>query len=155
MIGTPERFGCGKQIASYVGVVPSEESSGDRRRLGHISKQGNSLLRFLLVEATQVTVRSNPDWRRHFHRVPDRKDYERAFDWKAQTISESEMALVSECRQLCANNVLDRADIVRDGDFSTVMDGALPQWDWHDMQDRSRSSSISGQTEKVSTRQMC
>src|SRR5437016_10771839 len=57
--------------------------------------------------------------------------------------------------QLCANNVLDRADIVRDGDFSTVMDGALPQWDWHDMQDRSRSSSISGQTEKVSTRQMC
>src|SRR5437016_3433052 len=91
VIGTPERFGCGKQIASYVGVVPSEESSGDRRRLGHISKQGNSLLRFLLVEATQVTVRSNPDWRRHFHRVPDRKDYERAFDWKAQTISESEM----------------------------------------------------------------
>src|SRR5947207_11439362 len=51
-------------------------------------------------------------------RVPDRKDYERAFDWKAQTISESEMALISECRQLCANNVLDRADIVRDGDFS-------------------------------------
>ena len=62
------------------------------------------------------------------------------------------MALVSECRQLCANNVLDRADIVRDGDFSTVMDGALPQWDWHDMQDRSRSSSISGQTENASTR---
>jgi transposase len=32
VIGTPERFGCGKQIASYVGLVPSEESSGDRRR---------------------------------------------------------------------------------------------------------------------------
>ena len=38
VIGTPERFHCGKQIASYVGLVPSEESSGDRRRLGHISK---------------------------------------------------------------------------------------------------------------------
>src|SRR5438132_492924 len=59
VIGTPERFGCGKQIASYVGLVPSEESSGDRRRLGHISKQGNSLLRFLLVEAAQVTVRTD------------------------------------------------------------------------------------------------
>ena len=34
-----DRFHCGKQIASYVGLVPSEESSGDRRRLGHISKQ--------------------------------------------------------------------------------------------------------------------
>ena len=60
VIGTPERFQCGKQIASYVGLVPSEESSGDRRRLGHISKQGNALLRFLLVEAAQVTVRSQP-----------------------------------------------------------------------------------------------
>jgi len=66
VIGTPERFHCGKQIASYVGLVPSEESSGDRRRLGHISKQGNSLLRYLLVEAAQVTVRSQPQWRNKF-----------------------------------------------------------------------------------------
>ena len=63
VIGTPERFPCGKQVASYVGLVPSEESSGDRRRLGHISKQGNALLRFLLVEAAQVTARSLPEWR--------------------------------------------------------------------------------------------
>jgi transposase len=54
IIGTPERFACGKQIASYVGPVPWEESSGDRRRLVHISKQGNSLLPFLLVEAEQA-----------------------------------------------------------------------------------------------------
>jgi len=68
VIGSPERFHCGKQIASYLGLVPTEESSGDRRRLGHISKQGNVLLRFLLVEAAQVTVRSQPEWRgRFFH----------------------------------------------------------------------------------------
>jgi transposase len=68
IIGTAERFQCGKQIASYLGLVPSEESSGDRRRLGHITKQGNSLLRFLLVEAAQVTVRSDPEWRsKYFH----------------------------------------------------------------------------------------
>ena len=63
VIGTPDRFPCAKQIASYVGLVPAEESSGDRRRLGHISKQGNVLLRFLLVEAAPVTVRSDPQWR--------------------------------------------------------------------------------------------
>ena len=40
-----------------------EKSSGNQRRLGHITKQGNSLLRFLLVEAAQVTVRSLPEWR--------------------------------------------------------------------------------------------
>ena len=68
VIGRAERFGCGKQIASYLGLVPSEESSGDRRQLGHISKQGNSLLRFLLVEAAQVAVRSDSEWRgRFFH----------------------------------------------------------------------------------------
>src|SRR5438067_7325159 len=73
VIGTPERFHCGKQIASYVGLVPSEESSGDRRRLGHISKQGNSLLRFLLVEAAQVTVRSHPQWRSKFFHLAMRR----------------------------------------------------------------------------------
>jgi transposase len=68
IIGRAERFPCGKQIASYLGLVPSEESSGDRRRLGHITKQGNTLLRFLLVEAAQVTVRSDPQWRsKYFH----------------------------------------------------------------------------------------
>jgi len=73
VIGTPERFHCGKQIASYIGLVPSEESSGDRRRLGHISKQGNSLLRYLLVEAAQVTVRSQPQWRSKFFHLAMRR----------------------------------------------------------------------------------
>jgi transposase len=68
IIGKAERFQCGKQIASYLGLVPLEDSSGNRRRLGHITKQGNSLLRFLLVEAAQVTVRSLPEWRsKYFH----------------------------------------------------------------------------------------
>ena len=68
IIGDSERFQCGKQIASYLGLVPLEDSSGKRRRLGHITKQGSSILRFLLVEAAQVTVRSLPEWRsQYFH----------------------------------------------------------------------------------------
>jgi transposase len=68
IIGRAERFQCGKQIASYLGLVPLEDSSGNRRRLGHITKQGNTLLRFLLVEAAQVTIRSDPEWRsKYFH----------------------------------------------------------------------------------------
>src|SRR5262245_29718043 len=73
VIGTPERFHGGKQVASYVGLVPSEESSGDRRCLGHISKQGNALLRFLLVEAAGVTVRSQPQWRSQFFHLAMRR----------------------------------------------------------------------------------
>src|SRR5450432_540750 len=68
ILGKADRFQCGKQIASYLGLVPMEDSSGNRRRLGHITKQGNSLMRFLLVEAAQVTVRSDPEWRsKYFH----------------------------------------------------------------------------------------
>ena len=63
IIGRTERFHCGKPVASYLGLVPLEESSGNRRRRGHITKQGSSMLRFLLVEAAQVTVRSVPEWR--------------------------------------------------------------------------------------------
>ena len=69
IIGKAERFPCGKQIASDLGLVPREKSSGKRRRLGHITKQGSSLLRFLLGEAAQGSVRSLPEWRsKSFHR---------------------------------------------------------------------------------------
>ncbi len=66
VIGTPERFPCGKQIGSYTGLIPSEDSSAGHQRLGHISKQGNTLLRYLLGEASQAAVRTNSDWRRRY-----------------------------------------------------------------------------------------
>ena len=73
ILGDAKRFPCGKQVASYLGLVPLEKSSGNRRRLGHITKQGSSLLRFLLVEAAQVTVRSLPEWRSQYFRMVMRR----------------------------------------------------------------------------------
>jgi len=73
IIGTPERFGCAKQICNYVGLIPSEDSSGGRQRLGHLTKQGSSLLRFLLVEAAQAAVRCNEDWRRRYRHLAMRR----------------------------------------------------------------------------------
>src|SRR5215468_2934437 len=73
IIGEAHRFGCGKQIAAYLGLVPEEDSSGERRRLGHISKQGNSLLRFLLVEAAQATARCDRRWRHQFFHLAQRR----------------------------------------------------------------------------------
>jgi transposase len=66
IIGTPYRFSRGRQIGTYVGMIPSEDSSAGKQRLGHISKQGNSLLRFLLVEAAQAAARINSEWRRRY-----------------------------------------------------------------------------------------
>lgn len=74
VIGSPDRFACGKQIGSYLGLIPCEDSSADRQRLGHVTKQGNALLRFLLVEAAQAAVRWDPDWRRRFVHLAMRRD---------------------------------------------------------------------------------
>jgi transposase len=73
IIGTPERFHRGKQIGSYIGLIPSEDSSAGHQRLGHISKQGNALLRYLLGEAAQAAARCNPDWRRRYRRLAMRR----------------------------------------------------------------------------------
>jgi transposase len=55
-------------LASYGSREQREDSSGNRRRLGHITKQVSSMLRFLLVEAARVTARSLPEWRsKYFH----------------------------------------------------------------------------------------
>ena len=50
-IGEASRFAHSNQVASYLGLIPSERSSGSKRRLGSISKQGNVFLRTLLVES--------------------------------------------------------------------------------------------------------
>ena len=74
VIGTPYRFGCSKQVASYLGLVPSEDSSADRRRLGHISKQGNALLRHLLGQAAQSVAHSDEEWRRQYAQLAMRRN---------------------------------------------------------------------------------
>ena len=68
-IGDVSRFRRGKQVASYLGLIPREESSGGRQKLGAISKQGNRMLRALLVEAAQIAVRFDP-WmkKQYLHR---------------------------------------------------------------------------------------
>src|SRR5260370_480426 len=68
-IGDVKRFQRGKQVASYLGLIPREYSSGGHQRLGSISKQGNTFLRMLLVEAAQGAVRCDPGFRNeYFHR---------------------------------------------------------------------------------------
>jgi len=72
-IGPVERFRKSKQIVSYLGLNPRESSSGGRQRLGSISKQGNSMVRFLLVEAAQSASRYDEELRRNYQRLKFRR----------------------------------------------------------------------------------
>jgi transposase len=65
-IGDVSRFPRGKQVASYLGLIPREESSGGRQKLGAITKQGNRLVRSLLVEAAQIAVRFDPGMKKQY-----------------------------------------------------------------------------------------
>jgi transposase len=74
VIGSPERFNCGKQVASYLGLIPCEESSSERWRLGHITKQGNKLLRFLLGQSAQSVARCEEQWHRQYAHLSIRRN---------------------------------------------------------------------------------
>ena len=66
-VGPVERF------PSYLGLNPSEDSSGGRQRLGAISKQGNPMMRHLLSEAAQTAVKFDPELRRDYLRLKFRR----------------------------------------------------------------------------------
>ena len=65
-IGDATRFRRGKQVASYLGLIPREHSSGGRQKLGTISKQGNRFVRLLLVEAVQNVTRVDESFRKPY-----------------------------------------------------------------------------------------
>jgi transposase len=59
VVDDAKRFHRAHQLESYLGLVPSEDSSGGRRRIGAISKKGNSYLRALLVQAAWNVLRKS------------------------------------------------------------------------------------------------
>ena len=67
-LGDPARFADSKELASYVGMIPREHSSGGRQRLGGLTKQGNPLLRFLWSEAVIHAVRRDPELKQFYRR---------------------------------------------------------------------------------------
>jgi transposase len=73
-VGDAHRFHHSRQVAAYFGLVPLERSSGGRQRLGHITKQGSSLMRALLVEAAHVVIRKDEGLRRVYVRLAMKKN---------------------------------------------------------------------------------
>jgi len=72
-VGPVERFANSRKLVSYYGLNPRENSSGGRQRLGSISKQGNTMMRWLLVEAAQTAARLDPQLGRIYQRLKKKK----------------------------------------------------------------------------------
>ena len=76
-VDDPQRFGDAKAVGRYFGLVPSQDQSGDRNRLGHITREGPAVVRQLVAEASWQAVRRSPTIRAYFERIrrddPQRK----------------------------------------------------------------------------------
>src|ERR687886_339742 len=76
-IDDPQRFPHAKAVGSYFGLVPCQDQSGDKNRLGHITREGPAVVRQLVAEATWQAVRRSPAVRAFFERTqrgdPQRK----------------------------------------------------------------------------------
>lgn len=68
-VDEPRRFSSTKSIGNYFGLVPCEDSSADNRRLGHITKQGPAVVRWLLNQAAWKAKTKSPQVRAFFERV--------------------------------------------------------------------------------------
>ena len=83
-LGEVHRFGHPRQVMAYLGLVPTENSSSDRRRQGHITKCGNAHARWLLVECAQHYA-SSPKVSKELSRRQQGQSHEvRSISWRAQ-----------------------------------------------------------------------
>ena len=74
-MGDVKRFEDSRSWVSYLGLNPSEESSGQRRRLGAISKQGSPFLRYLLVEGASSAAKGDKSLARMYARLKAKKHH--------------------------------------------------------------------------------
>jgi transposase len=68
-VDDPHRFPNAKAVGRYFGLVPGQDQSGERNRLGHITREGAPVVRWLLAEAAWQARRRSPTVRSYFERV--------------------------------------------------------------------------------------
>lgn len=86
--GEVERFGNYKQYCSYFGLTPKLDESGNCKRIGHISKHGPSVVRWVLCESSWKVIRYNKVMRSFYERV------------MAGQASRKKIAITAVCRKL-------------------------------------------------------
>jgi len=78
-IGEVGRFPSWEKLTSYAGLNPSVSQSGEKCYTGHISKQGNTNLRWALVQAAHVAAQHDSRYALFFHKVKNRRNANTAY----------------------------------------------------------------------------
>jgi transposase len=77
-LGNMKQFHNEKQLFSHTGLTPCEYSSGEHTRQGNITRQGNSVLRKILIEAAWVAIKKDPSLEEIFIRLSNGRGKKRA-----------------------------------------------------------------------------
>ena len=72
-LGNTMQFSNEEKLFSFCGLTPSEHSSGEHKRLGHITRQGNPILRKVLVQAAWVAIKKDPYFSEYYEKLSKRK----------------------------------------------------------------------------------
>jgi transposase len=78
VLGPVRRFPGSKHVVSYIGLAPAVNASADKYRLGHISKQGSALLRWVLGQAAPLATRGDASLKRVYVAVLRRRGWPKA-----------------------------------------------------------------------------
>jgi transposase len=77
-LGDLQQFKNERQLFSYLGLTPSEHSSGEHTRQGHITKQGKPIIRKILVQAAWVAIRHDKKLQTIYERIASKSGAKRA-----------------------------------------------------------------------------
>jgi transposase len=125
-LGDMSQFRNEKQLFSYTGLTPSEYSSGEHVRQGHISRQGRSVLRKILVEASWVAITKDPCLRKIYDRISRKSGGKRAIIGVARR-------LVGRIRSCLLSGKLYEIDIIEkkkentENDINTINKKSISQ----------------------------
>lgn len=104
-IGNVERFQTSAQLASYLGLVPRLSESADKRRLGGITKQGSSLLRWILVQDAWKAIGTSQGFRRRFASISRRKGKQIAIVAIARKLAEVAFCVLRDRTPFCESKL--------------------------------------------------
>jgi transposase len=102
-IGDIQRFGCAKQFASYFGLVPRLNQSGNHAYYGRITKLGNPFVRWSLVQAAHRLARTNPNFQRFVGRIAFKGGKKKAIVALARKLSTIVFCILKENRPYIKN----------------------------------------------------
>jgi transposase len=86
-LGDVTRFACNESISSFVGLTPSEYSSGEQTRQGRITRCGNKRVRTALIESSWALIRKDVEMKRKFQRIARRRGSKRAITAVARNLA--------------------------------------------------------------------